>query len=68
MALKGLSGADRISTHIHIRGTIEIDNSSGSFDHQRDSTEEHHDRGRVLKEARDLVKAELPLQLISEPN
>ena len=53
LALKGVSGSDRITTHIHSRGTITTHNNSGKnrdgFGNLRSAAEEHHDCRRVLK-------------------
>ena len=53
LALKGVSGADRIATHIHSRGRATVHDSSserrGGFGHLDPATKQHQDRGRVLR-------------------
>ena len=53
LALKSVSGADRITTHIHSRSTTTAHNNSGQsrggFSHLRPAAQENHDRRRVLR-------------------
>ena len=53
LVLKGVSGTDQITTHIHSKGTNTLHNSSGEsndgFGRLGPATEKHHDRRQVLR-------------------